>query len=138
MARFVRIKASPVNLHASHPQAAQRFENSPPFLRARKRQRRENSLLGRFGGMLTRQRAESLAGTDFEQHVSRIFQQLGNAVGEANGLAEMSGPVFDRLRLVGRDPFAVTFETKGIRGSENCTWRKSSAKGASADSIIGE
>ena len=70
--------------------------------------------------MLARQRAESLAGTDFEQHVARIIQQLANTVGEANGLAEMAGPVIDRLRLVGRDPFR-----SDVRNERNLRIRES-------------
>ena len=64
--------------------------------------------------MLPRQRAERLARADFQQHVARVLQQLGDAVGKPHGVADVTGPVLRRLRLGRRDPLRRHVRTYGI------------------------
>ena len=67
--------------------------------------------------MLSGERAQGLARTDLQQNSFLPLCQFLEAIGEANGLTQMGGPVIRVGRFLRGDPFA-----RDVRHVRNLRW----------------
>ena len=102
MAGLCTVIRGPVDMATCRPQRSNHLEERRGISILRKRS--ENRKLRTIGDGLTRECHAAVTRSYFEQGYRTLRRKAANPVAEANSLADVSSPVFRRLRHLRRDP----------------------------------